>query len=478
MYNKNKRRLPLIGILLFLFFSIGFGQVTSLTLDEAISIALKNSREVQMARLEVDRADAAVSEAFGYALPSLDVSANFSHFLQKPKMAFPDFQAMLTNATYGVLFQEGVIPYDASKFMPMQTKLQTFAQENSYQAQAQVTQILFNSAVLRGIGASQIYLNLSKENLKSTVSKTTLDVKKAYYGVLLARDILKITKSRFANANEHLKTIRSMRAQGLISEYDQMQAEVQVENIRPVILQLENVLQNATNGLKILLNLDQNKSIQVMGEMTYAEEPLPTEAELVHQALRSNLTLSTLKIKRQLDDELAAIDRGGYWPTLAAFGNYTYAGSGEGWDFQNYSSSMVGLSFSINLFQGGRTAQKVEQDEIAGRKTDQQISLLSDATQNGIKSRLNDLKRVKSIITLMQRNIDLAQRAYEIARDRYKQGLGSELELKDADVALGQAKTNYTNAVHDYLIAKAELDNLVGRIDAKYLKFVEESLNK
>jgi len=465
-------------ILFVLATSVLWAQQQSLSIDEALAIALKNNREVQLAKMEVDRADAAVNEAFGYALPSLDLTASFSHFLQKPKMAFPDFGAMLTNATYGVLFDENVIPYDASKFMPMGTKLQTFAQENNYQAQAQVTQILFNSAVLRGIGASQIYLNLSKEKLKSVVSKTTLDVKKAYYGVLLARDLLEITQSRFANANEHLKTIRSMRTQGLISEYDQMQAEVQVENIRPVILRLENVLQSATNGLKILLNIDQNKTIQVMGEMTYTDEPLSTEEELIHQALQSNLTLSTLKIKRQLDDELTAIDGGGYWPTLAAFGNYTYAGSGEGWDFQNYSSSMVGISFSINLFQGGRTARKVEQDEIVGKQTDQQISLLSDATVSGIKSKRNDLRRVKSLITLMQRTIDLAQRAYKIAEDRYKQGLGSELELKDADVALGQAKTNYTNAVHDYVIAKAELDNLVGRVDAKYLKFVEESLNK
>ncbi len=465
-------------VLLLLGSSLALAQPQSVTLDEAISLALKNNREVQIAKLEVDRADAAVDEAFGYALPTLDVSANFSHFLQKPKMAFPDFQAMLTNATYGVLFKEGVLPYDPSKFMPMGTKLQTFAQENNYQAQAQVTQILFNSAVLRGIGASEIYLNLSKEKLKAAVSKTTLDVKKAYYGVLLARDMLSITKSRFANANEHLKTIQSMRAQGLISEYDQMQAEVQVENIRPVILQLENVLQSATDGLKILLHMAPNQSIQVLGEMTYTDEPVPDEEELIHQALQSNLTLSTLKIKRLLDDELAAIDRGGYWPTLAAFGNYTYAGSGDGWDFQNYNSSMVGLSFSINLFKGGRTARKVEQDEIAGQKTDQQISMLSDATQSGIKSRLNDLKRVKRMIRLMQRNIDLAQRAYQIAQDRYAQGLGSELELKDADVALGQAKTNYTNAVHDYLIAKAELDHLVGRVDAKYLNVVKDYLNK
>ena len=475
--QKRKKRILFIP-LLFLTASLVWAQGQSLTIEEAVQTALKNNREIRTGLLEVDRASAAVSEAFGYALPSLDISANFSHFLQKPKMAFPDFRAMLNNASYGILFDEGIIPFDQSKFLPMGTKLQTFAQENNYQAQAQVTQILFNSAVLRGIGASQIYLNLSKEKLKSTVSKTILDVKKAFYGVLLARDLRDIAKARFANANDHLNNIKAMRAQGLISDFQQMQAEVQVENIRPIILQLENVLQNAENGLKILLDIDQNTPLQIIGKMEYSKEPLPSEADLISETRKSNPTLNTLRIKQQLDDELAAIDRGGYWPTLAAFGNYTYAGSGDGWDLSNYSSSIVGVSFSINLFQGGRTAHKVEQDMIVAQQTGEQISTLSDAFTAQIKSKLNDLKRVEKLVELMQSNIQLAERAYTIAGNRYKQGLGSELELKDADVALSQAKTNYSNSVHDFLIAKAELFDLAGRVEPDWYKFIEDSLDK
>ncbi len=475
--QKRKKRILLIP-LLFLMASLVWAQGQSLTLEEAVQTALKNNREIRTGILEVDRASAAVNEAFGYALPSLDISANFSHFLQKPKMAFPDFRAMLNNASYGILFDEGIIPFDQSKFLPMGTKLQTFAQENNYQAQAQVTQILFNSAVLRGIGASHIYLNLSKEKLKSTVSKTILDVKKAFYGVLLARDLRDIANARFVNANEHLNNIKAMRAQGLISDFQQMQAEVQVENIRPIILQLDNVLQSAQNGLKILLNIDQNTPLQIIGKMEYSKEALPSEADLINETHESNPTLNTLRIKQQLDDELAAIDRGGYWPTLAAFGNYTYAGSGEGWDLSNYTSAIVGVSFSINLFQGGRTARKVEQDMIVSRQTGEQISTLSDAFTARIKSKLNDLKRVEKLVELMQSNITLAERAYTIAGNRYKQGLGSELELKDADVALSQAKTNYSNSVHDFLIAKAELFDLAGRVEPEWYKFIENSLHK
>ena len=451
-----------------------WAQPQHLTLDQAIEMALKNNREVKIAKLDVEKANAAVKEAFGYALPSLDVSGNFSHFLEKPKMAFPDFEAMLTNATYNTLFEENVLPRDESKFLPMTSKLQSFAQENNYEASAQVTQILFNSAVIRGIGASQIYLDLAKVQFNDAVSKTSLDVTKAFYGVLLSRDLLDITKSRFENASEHLSTIRSMRKQGLISDFDEMQAEIQVENIRPVIMQMENILLSAENGLKILLNIPQETHLAISGSMEYSGDVLSSEQELIAEALESNMTIKTLKIKRQLDDEFTAIDRGNYWPTLAAFGNYSYAGSGEGWDFQNYTSSMVGLTFSINLFQGGRTARKVEQSVIVAKQTDEQLSTLKDATTAGVTSKLNDLRRVRNLVELMQRNIELAERAYQISTDRYAEGLGSELEVKDSDVALSLAKTNYTNSVHDYIIAKAELDNLVGRVDSKYFQSIEE----
>ncbi len=466
-------------VLFFIFLSLPIcAQQNKLTLEDAISIALKNNRNIKISKLDVEKAEAAVSEAFGYALPSFDISAGFTHFLEKPKVSFPDFGALLNNSTYGVLFDEGIIPFDKNKFKPIGFTLQTFVQSNNYQAQAQISQILFKSAVFRGIGASEIYLNLSKENLKRTIAETVLDVKKAFYGVLLTKDLYKIAQTRFQNANEHLKNIKAMGEQGLVSEFDQMSAEVQVENIKPILVQLENANKDATNGLKVLLNLNQNEEINVIGLMNYKDETLAPIEELINEAKKSNLTLSTLKIKNQLDDEFTAIDRDGYWPTIAAFGNYQYAGTGEKWDFQNYSSSTVGISFSINLFQGGRTKKKVQQDMITSLQTKEQIKTLSDATEMQVKSKYNDLIRVKKQIEAMSRNVKLAERAYKIAEDRFKEGLGSQLEVKDADVSLSNAKINYTNAVHDYLVAKATLYNLVGRVNKKYYEPFNDYLSK
>lgn len=449
-----------------------------INLDQAIRLALQNNREIKVAKMDVEKARAAVAEAFGYALPSVDFSASFTHFLQKPRMAFPDFKAMLNNATYGVLFQEGLLPYDPSKFLPLDFKLQTFARTNSYQAEAKITQILFNSAVIRGIGASEIYLNLSRENLKRSVAETIFNVKKAFYGVLLTQKLYDIARSRFLNAEEHLKNIKAMRAQGLLSDFVEMQATVQVENIRPILLQLQNAHIDALNGLKIVLKMDQDTPLEIIGSMEYRQEPLPDEKDLISEAKEQNLTLHTLKIKKQLDDELTAVDRGGYWPTLAAFGNYTYAGTGEGWDFQHYTSSTVGVSLSINLFQGGRTRHKVQQDKIVAMQTQEKIKNFSDAIEMQVKSKLNDLKRVQKQIEAMKSNMDLAERAYKMAENRYKVGEGSELEVKDADLELNNARTNYARAVHDYLVAKAALYNLVGRVDEKYYDVFADYLEK
>lgn len=183
MENKKTPLIKLsltIFILTFLFNINSSAQERILTIDEAVNIALKKNRDISIAVLNVQKAGAAVDEAFGYALPSLDLSGNFSHFLKKPKMLFPDFEALLTNATYSILFDENVIPRDDNKFRPMNNVLQSFAQSNNFSTDVTLTQTLFSSTVFRGIGASQIYYDLAKADLNSTVSKTVLSVQKHF----------------------------------------------------------------------------------------------------------------------------------------------------------------------------------------------------------------------------------------------------------------------------------------------------------
>ncbi len=445
----------------------------SFTIEDAIKTALENNRDIQIARLEIEKAQKAVNEAFGYALPSLDISGRFGHFISKPKMAFPDFEAMLANATYGILFSENVLPSDESKFLPLRSKLQSFAQTNNYETNLSLTQIIFNSAVFRGIGASQIYLNLSNEQLNAKISEVILNVKKAFYGAMLAKRFLEITESSLDNAERNLSNLKAYYREGLVSDFDLLQAEVMVENIRPSVFELENLYSDAMNKLKIVLALTQDIEIEITGNFTYNDAQLPDVDESVRIACEKNHSISTLSIKRQIDEEFVALDRSEYWPQLTAFGNLTYAGSSDKWDFQNYSSATVGLSLSMNLFKGIRTSNKVEQSLIGVRQTDEQLKILKDFIASEVKKTLNNLNRVKTQIDAVTRNVELAEKAYSIALIRFEEGTGTQLEIKNANIELEKARTNKIKAIHDFIIAEAELDNLLGK-----LSYSENGINK
>ncbi|MDX9924123.1 MAG: TolC family protein [Ignavibacteriaceae bacterium] len=468
---------PIIELLfIFLIPMTIFSQKTVYTLDDAVYKALENNKDIRIAVLDIKKGEAAVSEAFGYALPSVDLSASLSHFIQKPMMAFPDFAALLGNATYSILFDEGVLPRDESKFMPMGSKLQSFAQTNSFESTIQVTQILFNSAVFRGIGASQIYLDLSKENLKAVTSKTLLDVNTAFYGTLLAKEMLTILEASLKNAEENLSNVKAYYNQGLVSEYDLLQVEVQVENLRPKVIDLQKAVFEAKSGLKLLLGVDQNAEIDIKGEITYEDALLPEEEVLINQAITRNFELNTLKIKRNVDEEMIAIERADYWPMLTAFGNYSYAGSSDEWKFNTYNSSIVGLSFSMNLFRGTRTSRKVEQAVIATKQTDERLALTQEFLIKEVKSKLIELNQVRTQINAIERNVKLAEKAYSIANTRYKEGTGTQLEIKNADLELSTAKANRIQSMYDYKIALSNLEKLTGQLDDKYIDYINKNL--
>ncbi|MFP4528158.1 MAG: TolC family protein [Candidatus Kapaibacterium sp.] len=445
-------------------------QPIELTLDKAIDMALENNRDTKVAQMEVTKARAAVDEAFGFALPTVDLTGSFMHYIKKPVVFFPDFEAMLGNATYSILFEEGVLPRDPSKFRPVNYTEQSFVLANSYEATAQVSQVLFNSAVFRGIGASQIYAELSNEQLKSNIVKTISNVRNAFYGVLLTKQLYEITKASYENAQDNLKNVRALNEQGLVSEFDALQAEVQVENIRPALEQMENTHKTAKDGLKILLGINQDSEIDLVGKLEYEELEAPSLEAAVNRAMEYNYEIRSLDKKAQVDEAFIDLDRAEWWPSMAAFGSYSFAGQSDDLNFNNYNQAVVGLNFSINLFKGGRTSNKVQQSTIAWKQTQQQLDQLKDFITSQVRAQLLEIARVEENLSAQQRNVKLAERAYDIAKTRYREGTATQLEVQNADMALRQARTNYLQSVYDYKSAHIQLDKLLGNADSKYFR--------
>lgn len=445
-------RISAFCAVLMMVTATAFAAPRPLTMDEAIDLALKQNKKVSIAKLGVDKADAKVSEALGHALPTLNLSAAYTRNIQVPVFFIPDFQ----NPSSGAL-------------SPVRVGL-----NNQYQLQAQATQILFNSAVFSGIGASKVYYNAALEQLNSAIAEVVTDTKKKYFDAMMARELGRISQATLDNAMENFKTIDALFKEGLVAEFDLIRSQVAVDNIRPSVTESEAVYANAIGALQTHIGMDMGDSVVPVGEFQEEQVEFPDEQMAIETALRENKDLKALEYQVRVTKEFISLYTGEYFPTLSLFGNWMHQGQSDTYtNFVSAPSSAVGLNFQINLFNGFQTKARVEQANIDHQTVQEQYNQLKDIVKLQVRAVLNTLRSSKLRILAQRSTVTQAQRGLEIARIRYKEGTGSLLELNDSELALSHAQINRIQALHDYHTTKADYDRVVASIDRKYFRTVE-----
>ncbi|MBL7996133.1 TolC family protein [bacterium] len=429
---------------LLLLFTTGFlqGQETeALTMDDAIMQAVKNNRQLEIARLEMQKADAQVKEAYGYAMPTLSFGGTYTHTFKTPEIVFT-VDTMVSRIKIGT--------------------------ENSYQMGFNASQVLFNSIVFTGVGTAKIYQKASRELYLASYNTTIANVKRAFYNVLLAQQVHETTKASMANAEENFKNVKILHAQGIISDYDLIRSEVQVENIRPMVIESEQRVLVATNALKVQLGLNAESMIAVKGLLDFT----PVDSTLLDpsRAAAENAGLKALNYQKQVTEELIAINRSEYLPTLSAFGNYQWQAqrnnlSVRGKDF--VASSQAGLTLSINLFSGMQTVARIRQAIADKQKAQQQINDTRETLKTQMQNIALRLDEARKRVAGQSRTVELAEKSYKIAKTRYSTGSGTQLELNDAELSLTRARLNRIQAIYDYSMAKADLEELISYHDPK-----------
>jgi outer membrane protein TolC len=425
--------------------------VRPLTLDEAESLAVANSKQVEAARQGLKKAQAQVSEALGYALPTLNLSAVYTRNVQLPVFFIPDFSDPGSGRLNAV----------------------TVGLDNQYNVGVQASQILFNSAVFIGIGASRMYNAAARANLRGVIATVVTDTRKRFYGALLAKEFLAIANATLTNGQSNLENIQILFKEGLVAEFDAIRAEVAVDNIKPIVTQAEAGYANAIGALLTYMGVSMSDSVEPVGVFPTELQDVGSEDETIRKAFENNYDLAAMDLQTQVSREFVTVNQGDYYPTIAAFGNWM--NQGQSATFNNWlsaSSAGVGLQFQMNIFNGMRTKAKVEQSQADYETVRVQAAQLKDGIRLQVRTFMNLLKSAKARYDGLQRTVRQAERGREIAQIRYREGTGSLLEINDADLALAQARTNTVQALHDYHVARVDLERAVGGLDAQYFASV------
>ncbi|QIP12458.1 TolC family protein [Spirosoma aureum] len=440
-------------LLTVLFFAGSQGltqaQVRQLTMDNAVKLALDKNRDLQVATLETAKSAQKVVEARSYALPNVAGSALYQYYFNKQVSFLPgSFVGLPENqlATFRVGGSNALIGGIAA------------------------TQPLFQPGIKSGIKAAQIDEAATNEALADVRANIVTDVKKAYLDVLITQEQLRLQQQSIARNEQALKDARSLLAQGRASRVDTLRAFVTVENLRPAIIQLTNRIGITKTILKRTMGLDEQETIELQDSLRYDNALLATPAtttDVYFEAVQARPEVRRLELVEQLNREQVAIQTAERQPKLSAIGLVQSQSQANNFRVDEYKwpvSSYLGLQLSVPIFTGFRTNSRIQQAQITRQQTETQVANLKEVVRAQVKIGLANVEEARLRIETQRQTISVAELGYRITRDRWKQGIASRLDMSDAELSLTQAKSNYLQAVYDYLTATVSLDKVLGRI--------------
>jgi outer membrane protein TolC len=436
----------------------------------AIQEALANSRTVADAEYSLEVARQQVREAWARALPDIAGSISYQRNLMVQEL----------------FFDPGAIP-GGSGGDPIRVRI---GSDNTWQLGFTLSQPIFEYGVFVGVGAAGRFRALEEERLRGTTQQVVTVVRQAYLDALLAESDLRLLEQSIERVRQTLEETRALNRAGLTSEYDVLRIEVEFANVSANLQRARNAVGARKRTVLIEMGYDPDADIDLEGrleevdpESLAANTPenvdlivlvgLPgvleqTLGDLLQVAGEQRTDLRQLRSTILLEQAQLNLDRGEFIPTLSLFGNYNLQAQQDGGlDFfgnenQRTSSSAVGLRVEVPIFQGFRRFARVHQSEAAvGQSETRLVRAEQDAT-NQIRTLFEAVDEALARARSQFGAVEQAQRGYEIASVEYREGIGSQLQMTDAEESLRRAQFNYAEAIYDFLSARAQLELAVG----------------
>lgn len=444
-------------------------------LSEALGLALRNNRDIRDALFGRDAAEGRVKEAWGSVLPTLDLTASYTRNLAVPANFLPR-----------VIFDP-----DAG---PDELVAVKFGADNSWNFQLRAEQPLFQASAFIGVGAAARYKALQTEVVRGRAIDVATRVKLAYYDALLAQESVRLSENTVSRIRQTLEETQAMNRAGISSSYDVLRLEVELANVEPGLRRSRNAFAAATRALSIELGVGEMDSLAVAGSLASFDIAAAAEAETgagaaaarvlvaaapatlseeraLELARRNRSDLRQLDLTERLRETELKVERSEYLPKLTLFGTYSINAQENGSpDFfgstgeERAFGRQVGLQVSVPLFAGFKRPARLSQLRAGVEQVRTQRHLLEDRVENEVKTVLEQVEEARSRASAQRLALTQARRGFEIASVQYREGISSQLEVTDAEVALRQSEFNYAEAVYDYLVARARLDQALGMV--------------
>ena len=406
-----------------------------ISLQEAVRIALNDNPTIKVADQEIQLKKEANREVVLGLLPEVSMVGSFNHTIEKQTMAL-----------MGQTFKVGTM--------------------NNASGGITASLPVFAPALYQSMKLTKTDVQLALEKARSSRLDMVNQVTKAFYQLLLAQDSYQVLQKSYKQSEDNFNVVNAKYEQGSVSEYDKISAEVQMRSLKPTLVSAGNGVNLAMLQLKVLLGMESNIPVSVVGNLKdyemamFTRQAQPQPQDIVG----GNTTLRQLDLNKDMLQRNLKLKYTNFMPSLALSFQYMYTSMSENWKITDYTwnpYSTLGLSLSIPLFKGGNFSQ-VKQAKLQLKQLDQTRIDTERKLKMQAQSYLDNMASSTEQVVSNKEAVLQAEKGRTIAEKRYEVGRGTILELNSSEVALTQAQLTYNQSIYDYLVAKADLDLVMG----------------
>lgn len=436
------------------------------TLSEAIDYAIENSKNMELAYMDVEDAQAQVTEFKAIGLPQINGSVNYQHYMEIPVNPVEDF---ITPSVYQILIAEevpGVDPFQG----PPQVFEFTIFQPNNFNAGVDASWLIFDGSYLSGLKAAKVYKELTKKAVDVTEEELRATVTKAYMNILIAEENKKTLKNNLDNLSKALRETEAFYEEGLLEQLDVSRIRLSYENVMTEYEKLDQFIAISYNLLKFQMayplseEIALSENLELMVDKLKLEEvDLQEEVDYYQRAqyaqIESSIKLNEINVQRL---------KNGYLPNLTARANYSQflqrANLFDSDELGFIPQSSVSLGINVPIYDGAMKKGQVQQAKLDLEKVKIQKSEFERSVELQVKNARLQYINARKTLENRQSALKIVEDIYNKTSIKFKEGVGSSVELTQAEAQLYETQANYINALYDLLISKTDLDIALGKI--------------
>lgn len=442
----------------------GFAQ-SEFTLEEAIQYANDHSIEMQMERLKIADAEGQISEYKSIGIPKINAKAGYTHYFDIPTQILPDF---LSPTVYNILFEEDLLErrdLETAGGIPAQ-----FGTSNIVDLGVELQTLLLDGSYFVGLRAQRMYRDLVSKQFKAAQYSVKEKISLAYLAVLNVDQNMSLIEDNINNLQKLYDETKAIYESGFAEKLDADRLKLSLQNLQTEKDNLDRLRAITLYNLKFQMGYPIKEAITLTDSFDDVVkraqvEEIAVEGDNFYQnrpeypAIEKAVELQDMNVKQL---------RMQYYPNLVGFASYggqlqrndLFDENENDW----FKTSLVGITLNVPIFDGLEKRAKIQRAKIARENTVLEKTLFERQVEMQVNANHLEYLNAKEKVKSTKENLDLAQEIYDITQIKFKEGVGSSVEVTQAESELYRSQSNYTSALFDLVNASVKLKSALGNL--------------